>query len=198
LKLPLLLALMSPYGAWSRYKIHFDVFENPIAWFSLTTHGADMCGRFQQSSRSPHLLHRVSICLIGMLTIGCGSRDGMSNASPDDSRIKELTTTYAMYMNLKGARPPANEADFKAFISESGDALLKSAEVGTVDELFVSPRDNEPYVIAYGSEAAKMLSRGGVVIYERSGKDGRRLVGNRGGFVNELDDAEFRRLVPAP
>ncbi len=157
-----------------------------------------MRGRFQQSSRSPHLLHRVSICLVALLTIGCRSPDGMNNASPDDSRIKELTTTYAMYMNLKGGRPPANEADFKAFISESGDAPLKSAGVGTVEELFVSPRDNELYVIAYGSEAAKRISQGGAVIYERNGKDGRRLVGNRGGFVDELDEAEFRRLVPAP
>jgi hypothetical protein len=101
-------------------------------------------------------------------------------------------------MNSKGGRPPANQADFKSFISESGDALLKSADVGTVDELFVSPRDNQPYLIAYGSEAAKLISQGGVVIYERNGKDGRRLVGNRGGFVNELDEAEFRKLVPAP
>jgi hypothetical protein len=99
-------------------------------------------------------------------------------------------------MELRGRRPPASEAEFKQFVAKEGAPLLKEAGVTTVDDLFVSPRDSQPYVVHYGQEAAKRLDRG-YMIYERNGVNGRRLVGHRLGYVNEVDEAEFRELVPA-
>jgi hypothetical protein len=130
-----------------------------------------------------------------IVAAGCGSGQSGGDAAPDTSHIKELTTLYVSYMNRNAGRPPASDAEFKKYVADNGGPLLES--VGTsAEQLFVSPRDNEPYVILYGSEAAKLL-RHGIVVHERSGVDGRRLVGYRGGFVNEVDEAEFRKLVPA-
>jgi hypothetical protein len=75
--------------------------------------------------------------------------------------------------------------------------FLEDAGVGAADELFVSPRDNQPYVVYYGNDAAKMLDRG-QLIHERNGVNGRRLVGHRLGYVREVDEAEFRELFPGP
>jgi hypothetical protein len=125
--------------------------------------------------------------------LGCGSGEVAGDAAPDDSHIKPLTMLYTSYMNRNGG-PPANEADFKAYISQQGGEYLESLGV-TADELFVSPRDNEPHVLLYGNEAAKLLNRG-IITHERTGVGGRRLVGHRAGFVNEVDETEFRKLVP--
>jgi hypothetical protein len=99
-------------------------------------------------------------------------------------------------MNRNGG-PPPNEAVFKSFAKERGEPLVKLAGVSSVDELFVSSRDNEPYVILYGKEAAKLINRG-ILVHERTGVGGHRLVGYRGGSVEALDEAAFRKLVPAP
>jgi hypothetical protein len=128
--------------------------------------------------------------------MGCRSEQSASDAAPDDSRIKPLTMMYASYMNRSAGRRPASQQEFKSYIAERGEQLLKSAGMSSVEELFVSPRDNEPYVILYGSEDPRLTSSG-IVIYERTGMGGRRLVGYRMGFVNEVDEAEFRKLVPA-
>lgn len=141
-----------------------------------------------------------TLCCIACLglvnVVGCSS--GASDTSePDVSRIKQLTALYASYLNRNADRPPANEGELKQYIAERGDPVLKLAGVSTVDELFVSPRDNEPHVVLYGNEAAKLIRRG-VVTHEKTGVNGRRLVGHRMGFVDELDDAEFRTLLGTP
>ena len=135
----------------------------------------------------------LSLCLA--VGLGCSSQKNVADEKPNDSHIKPITSLYTGYMNRHADRPPASEAEFKQFIAEGGDAVLKAAGVSTLEELFVSPRDNQPYVILYGNDAARLISRG-IVVYERNGNGGRRLVGYRMGFVNEVDDAEFRKLVP--
>jgi hypothetical protein len=134
-------------------------------------------------------------CLVLALSLGCDADEPAANAEADAARITSLTLLYTSYMNSHGRVPPASEAEFKQYIAETDDRVLGAAGVSTVDELFVSPRDNEPYVVLYGREAAKLISRG-IVAHERKGKDGRRLVGYRMGFVNEVEESEFRKLVP--
>jgi hypothetical protein len=148
---------------------------------------------FSVMNRSHHWALVVAVSLIA--GSGCNSQQAASDAAPDTSHIKELTMLYAGQMNRNAGRPPASEAEFKRSVAENGAALLDSLGV-TVDELFISPRDNQPYVILYGNEAAKLISRG-IVTHEQTGVDGRRLVGYRGGYVNEVDEVEFRKLVPA-
>src|SRR5688572_10971572 len=106
------------------------------------------------------------ICCSLIVALGCGSQQTGTDAAPDDSRIKQVTTLYASYINSRGGVPPASEAEFKRYVAESGGPLLKAAGVGSVDELMVSPRDNEPYVIFYGKDAAKFIQKG-IVAHER-------------------------------
>jgi hypothetical protein len=146
-----------------------------------------------------HEGHRFSSSLacLSLMLIGCSSHQTRSDAAPDDSHIKPLTMLYVSYMNRSAGRRPANQQEFKNYIAKRGEPLLNSAGISSVEDLFVSPRDNEPYVVLYGNEDSQLISSG-VVMHERSGVGGRRLVGYRMGYVNEVDDAEFRKLVPAP
>jgi hypothetical protein len=137
------------------------------------------------------------ILLTGWVTLsstGCNSQVSSDNGAADTSRIKALTMLYTSYMNRHGGAP-ASESEFKRYITETGKPFLESQGIA-VDELFVSPRDNQPHVVLYGTEAAKLLNQG-VVTYERTGVDGTRLVGYRAGSVNEVDEIEFRKLIPS-
>jgi hypothetical protein len=78
--------------------------------------------------------------------------------------------------------------------------VLKSLNVSSIEELFVSPRDGKPYKILYG-EAAKKAPSGGpagapVIAYEQQGQGGRRWVASAMGAIEEVDEARLKQLVP--
>jgi hypothetical protein len=69
-------------------------------------------------------------------------------------------------------------------------------------KLFVSPRDNEPYVINWGIRAQGVQKAPGeapvppIIIYEKTGADGTRYVANGWMSVRQLSDSEFAQEVP--
>jgi hypothetical protein len=129
------------------------------------------------------------------LHIGCRTNRSATAERPDVARLTELTKLYANYLRTNRNQAPASEADFKAIVAEAGGSILKRAGVSSVDELFVSPRDGQPFVVLYGKDAARLIRRG-VIAHERIGKDGRRLVGYELGYVHEVGQEEFAKLVP--
>ena len=46
--------------------------------------------------------------------------------------------------------PAGYEKALRAYIEKQGPEFLTSLNVETIDDLFVSPRDGEPYVVIYG------------------------------------------------
>lgn len=116
-------------------------------------------------------------------------------------------------------RTPANDEELKAFIKSKGPDALQPFKVADVDALFISPRDNQPFVILYeklaassgvpgmptpgegtpGSSGSAPSALGGqpVVAYEASGVAGKRLVASALGAVDEVDEKKFRELVPS-
>ena len=145
----------------------------------------------------------LALCLMGG---GChrGTPDpGLRDISK--SHLRTLASLYTRYSaELRGR--PATEAGFKEFIAKTMPAdRLEAANVKTVDELFVSERDNKPYVVLYGAAPAAGppagATKGGapvfpVCAYEQEGKDGKRLVAAVSGKVEEVDEARFKQLVP--
>lgn len=109
--------------------------------------------------------------------------------------LTEVVRAYAAYLRSHRYQPPANEAEFKGVLKQAGDGILKRAGVDTVDKLLVSPRDSQPFVIPYGKDARPLLDRG-VVAYEKTGVAGRRLVGYDLGYVKDVDEEAFKRLLP--
>ncbi|MBA3484608.1 MAG: hypothetical protein H0T51_22620 [Pirellulales bacterium] len=107
------------------------------------------------------------------------------------SRIRYLTMLHAKISSELG-RPPKDEGEFKEAIGKS-DVDLKALKVESLDELFVSERDGQPMVVAYGPSPFGV----DVVAYEQTGVNGMRQVGHKIGMVEEVDEARFRELVPA-
>lgn len=141
------------------------------------------------------LLYGIAGSLAACVQTGCGS-SGLAGGS-GEARLTVLTKKYVAYLNTHQNRPPASEGEFKQYIADAGGSATTRAGVASVDELFVSPRDGKSFVVAYGKAAIPLISRG-IIAYETSGKEGKRLVGYRLGYVEAVDDDKFRKSVAQP
>lgn len=130
--------------------------------------------------------------------VGCSSKPVDDKA--DTRHLQRLATFYGRYASTNQGKSPANEAVFKKFLETlSKDELTAQKwDLTNVASNFTSPRDQEQYVIRYGLKQSLFgpPDQMPVVIYEKTGVNGKRLVAFGMGKVDEVDDAKFRELVP--
>lgn len=130
---------------------------------------------------------------IGCLLIaGCGGPKNPAGAEIQTSRLRAIATFYKQYENSHRRQSPENEAEFKAYLKTLPPQQLDAWKISDIDQAFISERDNEPYVIQYGKQAAS----GRLIGSERNGKDGKRMVAHRTGQVELVDEAQFQKLAP--
>jgi hypothetical protein len=114
------------------------------------------------------------------------------------STLKPLAILYGRFLAQHRGQPPANEAEFRTFVDKEAPSLLEQFAVKDVPSLFVSARDNQPYVILYGRLTGPPGPAGQPVFaYEKAGVGGKRMVATSLGAVEEVDEAKFKELVPA-
>jgi hypothetical protein len=67
-----------------------------------------------------------------------------------------------------------------------------------LNALFVSPRDNQPYVVRYDLDRSQLMPGPTmpIIAYEQTGVNGNRYVADMVGGVREVDETKFRELVP--
>jgi hypothetical protein len=136
----------------------------------------------------------VASLLASVVAIGCNSRQGAAEnrteASAED-RLKVLAVLYCT------GGPPANdEASFRKKVGMANPEMLKSFRLQSVDDLFISPRDQQPFVVRYGVPPGTPGLRGEILAYEAEGKDGKRFVALSSVDVKEMSDAEFKAALP--
>lgn len=140
--------------------------------------------------------------LVGVMTslIGCGDGDtpnaAISKANKTNSQ--RLANLYLMHQMKNKFQGPKDEAAFKAFIQQAGDEVLEPMGVdpNSVDELFVSERDGQPFVIRYGVTGGPRGSTE-AVIFEQTGEGGKRMVGFLNMVQREVDASEYDQLLSA-
>lgn len=134
--------------------------------------------------------------MVGLVAILSGCTQP-GNVEEQISTLKPLAILYGQFPGRHGGKPPANETEFKAYVQEAAPELLKQFGVKDAESLFISARDQKPYVILYGPLTGPPGPAGQPVFaYEQEGVDGKRLVASSLGAVQEVDEAEFKRLVP--
>jgi hypothetical protein len=99
---------------------------------------------------------------------------------------------------MSQGQPLKSQEDYKRHIGNLDpamrDRVMQGADVSNVDELFISERDGQPYVIFYGQPPTGVAND--VVGYEQTGVDGKRYVGFGLSGVSEVDEQRFNELVP--
>lgn len=131
---------------------------------------------------------------------GC-SPPGPEPAPPTQGRLRALVVLRGQFLGQHRGQPPRDEAEFRAF-AEQQQASLASFDVKSVDELFVSDRDGEPFVINYSAAASSgppaptnPAGPGSWVAHERTGVGGKRWIALDPGQIEEVDEARLRELV---
>lgn len=135
----------------------------------------------------------LAAAVLGLLTVGCGGARRRAQQR-EESNLKPLAILYGRFIGQHRGRPPASEEEFKKFIGSFGKEQLATFNVTDVDSLFVSPRDQKPYVVLYGKSPPAGSAR--VIAHEQEGQGGTRFVATDLGKVEEVDEARFREMVP--
>lgn len=152
------------------------------------------------------MINRVRSCkcflgLLGLLSLsmllgGCGGTTPES-ALRDANRtnIQRLANLYTHYQFSNKFQGPADETAFREFIQGPGRESLEKMGItmSNLDDLFINERDGETFKIRYGVPTSTRGSKE-PVIFESTGKGGKRMVAFLNMVQREVDAAEYDQL----
>ena len=133
------------------------------------------------------------IVVLGSLCLaGCGSRDG--TLPPAKANLQQVAILLGKYQGANKGKMPAHVDELKKFVKANPNVAAAPIDVETV---FVSPRDQEPFVLVQAQ------SKGGIppphiktmIAHEKTGQSGRRYVAYATAEVEEVDEARFNELL---
>src|SRR5262249_16739405 len=101
---------------------------------------------------------------------------------------------YGEYRSKEGKRPPSTEELKKWVKKTKKPEELKSMGIEDLDQLFISPRDHEPFVIV--PRPIEMMGHSKGLIHEKTGVGGERLVLGSEGHIFHVRDEELHEYVP--
>ena len=117
------------------------------------------------------------------------------------ARLKGLATMYLDFAAAKGSGP-TNEQEFRKHLRTVEKMVLEMNGVNpaAIDETFVSPRDNQPFVIVYGVGISGISgTKAPLVAYEKTGVNGKRLVAFANTKLDHVDESQLQELqTPKP
>jgi hypothetical protein len=145
------------------------------------------------SCRSPRIGLPIAIA-VASFAAGCGASD---LESPTAVRLKGLATVFLDYAVARGDGPK-DEETLKAHMKQLPDFILEMNKVDPKDpNLFISDRDKEPFVFIWGTGISFGTPNTPMLAYEKTGKNGKRLVAFANGEVELVDDERFKKLSNA-
>lgn len=137
----------------------------------------------------------MTMSLLVITALGCGSSDDLD--SPTAKRLRAVAALYLDYAVAKGAGP-ANRDELLAHVGQQPEFVLQSYGVELQDpaHLLQSERDGQALKINFGVSISGIGSqRGPILVYEATGKNGRRLVAFQDMTVKSLSEEEFAQAI---
>jgi hypothetical protein len=136
---------------------------------------------FSKSNINPIFMSILPIVML----VGCGSGDKPSTITTDPTIIS-LDKLGGAY--IRGTPPPKTKAELLA--------IFKSCN--HPKELLISPSDGQEFIIVYGVELKGLKVTGAqlpIVVFEKTGKDGKRYALRGMNTVVQLTEAELKSSV---
>jgi hypothetical protein len=128
------------------------------------------------------------VLLLASPILGCG---GAPQADPARSNIQQLAVLCGRYATQNKGAPPKTLDQLKKFAKAQGAA----SEVSGGD-LFISPRDQEPYVlIPQAQMGVPGVGEKKMLLHEKTGSGGKRYVVYSTIEIEEVGDARFQELL---
>jgi hypothetical protein len=108
--------------------------------------------------------------------------------TPTEVRLMKVAALYREY-NAATQRPPADIDELKNWVKRLDKRRLNFLDVDEVDSLFVSERDQQPFVLD-----PPPPSIGPILAHEKTGTGGKRFVVSSTGNVTEVDEENFKQM----
>jgi hypothetical protein len=144
----------------------------------------------------------VTCGIVGVVCLGVlACSDVQKPQSESDKHLQTLAVYYGRFMSVNRGMGPPSEAELKKFVKSRPASELQTFgfEPDTVDQMFISPRDQEPYGIALKIPGGVPKPDGTVtmIIWEKTGVNGKRYVADAVGRIEEIDEATFQQRLAA-
>jgi hypothetical protein len=120
---------------------------------------------------------------------GCAGSDVATQKNSD--AFGALAVLYGQYRGAHSGQTPTSQADFEKFVKTHGGPTLEHFGITDVEQLFVSPRNEQAIDVVYGRGLSGDSDP--IVAYERESVGGKRLVVRSHGSLEELDEAAFQQ-----
>ncbi len=135
----------------------------------------------------------IAVPGLAFLMTGCGGSGGGKNAPPNQHIMKfwSLKTEYAA---ANKGKQPSNTEELKAWAKNLTAQELAKMGIDNLDGVLVSPRDKEEYQIAPPPQG-RQFGPPRVVVYEKTGVNGKRIVAGGTGEVYEMDEEKFNQAL---
>lgn len=121
--------------------------------------------------------------LAALAASGCSKSGSSEDATA--TALRQIAKAYSVPISSK-QRPPQSLDEIKQVLKD----LHTDGMNPPADEVLVSPRDKQPYVIILGAMLGTQMS-GDILIYEKAGAEGKRYVFTMNYEVKQLTDDEF-------
>jgi hypothetical protein len=129
--------------------------------------------------------------MLALLT-GCGA-DELN--SPTAQRLRGLAVICLDYAAARGSGPKDQETLVK-HMGAVHESVLTLNNIDPKDpRLFISDRDQEPFVFRWGQGISYGTPNPPLLAHEKTGKNGQRLVVYADGELGLVDDARFKELT---
>jgi hypothetical protein len=136
------------------------------------------------------------IILAAVWVVGCG-RSSQVPVGDAAENIRRLTLSYIQFAAANNGVGPANQESLAKFLAERNGLSRVEA-----DSYFISPRDQQPYIVLWSrrplgsSSVGEEVPTPSVIIFERTGADGVRYLADGQLGIRQLTADEISKLVP--
>jgi hypothetical protein len=107
----------------------------------------------------------------------------------------KVMTLYTSYKQAHHGKPPLNTEQFTNWVRSLKPDELAKMNIPNLDEILISPRDHEPYQVTPGKPSGPMHIAP-VVIYEKTGVNGKHFVVGTMGNSGEISDETLKNSLP--
>ncbi|MGL4513933.1 MAG: hypothetical protein ACRCT8_12655 [Lacipirellulaceae bacterium] len=131
--------------------------------------------------------------MVAVLVSGCGGPAGGGGKDLQTRRQLSLVArAYSDYLALHGNAPPASEGAFVATFADY-QPQLQALGLDEPSGLLVSPRDGQPFLVAYDAKTSRQ--RAPWIAVEREGVEGKLLGVQARGVLEEVTPDQLPEAI---
>lgn len=136
----------------------------------------------------------LTLALVFLAGCGGGNDPDTLIANANRENVQRLANLYNGYQARNGWAGPRDKETFLNYIKSLHERKLARMGIALaeIEELFVSPRDNEEFKIRYGIVGG--MGASAPVVFEVTGVDGMRNIGFTGMRMEEADAERYDLL----